>query len=124
MPKTLRPRRNGNLRFERPWEARVFGLALALSKQGYFEWEDFRQNLIKAIGEWEQQNPNTNDGWDYYDRWLLALERMVLESSLAVMESGQAFASPLVEHGILASPPMPRRPWAFISRRSRPPLAI
>ncbi|MCB9946654.1 MAG: nitrile hydratase accessory protein [Rhodospirillaceae bacterium] len=76
------PRRNGSLHFERPWEGRAFAMALALSKQGHFEWEAFRQNLIKAIGEWEAANPDTNEGWDYYERWLLALERIVLESAL------------------------------------------
>ena len=76
------PRQNGNFRFDRQWESRAFGVALSLSKSGYFEWEDFRQNLISAINDWEAENPNTSKGWDYYECWLLALERVTLQTGL------------------------------------------
>ena len=76
------PRQNGNFRFDRQWESRAFGMALSLSKSGYFEWEDFRKNLIRAINDWETENPNTSKGWDYYECWLLALERVTLQTGL------------------------------------------
>jgi hypothetical protein len=47
------PRSNGELLFQRPWEGRAFGMAIALSKKGHYEWEDFRQGLIASIAEWE-----------------------------------------------------------------------
>jgi hypothetical protein len=47
------PRLDGKLFFSNRWERDVFGLALSLSKAGCFEWEDFRQSLIAAIGRWE-----------------------------------------------------------------------
>lgn len=43
------PRRNGKLQFSSPWERDVFGIALALAKAGYFEWDDLRQCLIEAV---------------------------------------------------------------------------
>ena len=43
------PRSNGELVFQRIWEQRAFGIAIALSKRGYYEWEDFRQGLIASI---------------------------------------------------------------------------
>jgi hypothetical protein len=43
------PRQNGNFYFDREWEARAFGVALSLSKSGYFEWEDFRENLLRML---------------------------------------------------------------------------
>lgn len=76
------PRQNGNFYFDREWEARAFGVALSLSKSGYFEWEDFRENLVMVINEWEAEHPNTSEGWDYYECWLLALERVTLQSGL------------------------------------------
>ena len=43
------PRSDGKLYFSEEWQRTVFGMAMALAKDGHFEWEDFRQNLIKAI---------------------------------------------------------------------------
>ena len=76
------PRSNGELLFQRPWEGRAFGMAIALSKKGHYEWEDFRQQLIASIAEWEAEHCKDDPDWDYYLRWLLSLERLVLESSL------------------------------------------
>lgn len=76
------PRWNGELVFHAPWEARAFGLAVALSEQKHYAWEEFRQALITSIGEWEAKHTTDDPEWSYYDRWLLALERIVLKSKL------------------------------------------
>jgi nitrile hydratase accessory protein len=76
------PRSNGELLFQRPWEGRAFGMAIALSKKGHYEWEDFRQGLIGSIAEWEATHCKDDPDWDYYQRWLLALERLALASNL------------------------------------------
>lgn len=57
-------------------------MAIALAKQGHYEWEDFRQQLITSIGEWESAHALDDPSWDYYQRWLLALERLMVESNL------------------------------------------
>src|SRR5260370_33154723 len=76
------PRSNGELLFQRPWESKAFGMAIALSKKGHYEWEDFRQELISSIAEWEEKHRTEDPAWDYYLRWLLALERLLVESKL------------------------------------------
>lgn len=76
------PRSNGELLFRRLWEGRAFGIAIALSKKGHYEWEEFRHRLIASIAEWEAKHCNDDPDWDYYERWLLALENMVLEAGL------------------------------------------
>ena len=91
------PRANGALRFERDWEGRAFGLALALSKQGRYEWEDFRQQLIASIAEWEAVHPLDDRSWDYYERWLLALERLVVASGVVDEADWQARTTAVVE---------------------------
>lgn len=68
------PRRNGELVFDAPWEGRSFGLVLALHERGLFQWEEFRQQLKSSIAE--------NPEGDYYERWLVALERLLLQKSL------------------------------------------
>ncbi|MBE9113625.1 nitrile hydratase accessory protein [Nodosilinea sp. LEGE 07298] len=80
------PRDNGEILFQRPWEGRAFGMAIALSKKGHYEWEDFRQGLIESIAEWESTHCKDDPDWDYYLRWLASLENLVLESSLVSEE--------------------------------------
>jgi nitrile hydratase accessory protein len=77
------PRADGALQFTRRWERTAFGVALALSRDGHFEWEDFRQRLIAAIGVWENEHATDDPSWNYYDQWLAALESMVVASGIA-----------------------------------------
>jgi nitrile hydratase accessory protein len=74
------PRRNGELVFAAPWESRLFGLTMALHQAGAFDWEEFRERLIAAIGEWER-DPGAG-AWRYYERWQVALERLLAAKNL------------------------------------------
>ncbi|MEM7346236.1 MAG: nitrile hydratase accessory protein [Chloroflexota bacterium] len=47
------PRKNGELQFEEPWEARAFGLAVALNEQGTYPWKSFSEGLAHEIGQTE-----------------------------------------------------------------------
>lgn len=67
------PRSQGRMFFSEDWQRKLFGLTLALSKEGHFEWENFRKKLIQSIGEWEQTECTNQPPWDYYERFLLAL---------------------------------------------------
>jgi len=71
------PRSNGALCFTHSWERQAFGIALALARDGYFEWENFRSELIAEIDGWEKTHDFEDTSWDYYERWLAALERVV-----------------------------------------------
>lgn len=72
------PRRNGELVFDAPWQGRVFGMAVALTNQGQYDWEEFRQRLIDQIG----QADAVGDPSGYYERWLAAFERLLAERGL------------------------------------------
>ena len=67
------PRSDGKLFFNEKWKRTVFGLALALSKEGHFEWEDFRHKLINAIAAWEKDACAGETTWDYYEQYATAL---------------------------------------------------
>lgn len=72
------PRNNGELVFQAPWEGRAFGAAVALYDAGRFDWREFADRLIAEIAsEGDQGGPET-----YYERWLAALERLLLERGL------------------------------------------
>ena len=68
------PRQNGELVFEAPWEGRAFGMAVALSDQQVYEWDEFRTLLIDEIAEADARGAEST----YYQRWLAALERTLL----------------------------------------------
>jgi nitrile hydratase accessory protein len=72
------PRANGELVFAAPWEGRAFGLAVALSDARAFPWDDFRDRLIGTIVRDEAAGLPTT----YYERWLAALESVVLDRGL------------------------------------------
>ena len=74
------PRLNGELVFAAPWESRLFGLTMALHEAGVFAWDEFREHLIAAIGEWERQADAGT--WRYYERWQVALERLLAAKKL------------------------------------------
>jgi nitrile hydratase accessory protein len=72
------PRRNGELVFEAPWQGRAFGIGVALCERGLYEWREFQAKLIETIGEsGRQQEPAA-----YYEDWLRALERLLLDRGL------------------------------------------
>ncbi len=71
------PRTNGELVFRSPWEARSFGIAVALNDNGFYDWKDFTANLVEEISSAEDYDVET-----YYEKWLSALEQIVLEQRL------------------------------------------
>jgi nitrile hydratase accessory protein len=77
------PRSNGELVFEEPWQARAFGLAVGLVQEQGLDWEEFRRRLIDEIGAWEREHGDApGDTYEYYERWLAALERLVLDTGM------------------------------------------
>ena len=50
------PRENGELVFQAPWEARAFGLAVALNAKALYEWREFSAELAATIAAAEQNN--------------------------------------------------------------------
>jgi nitrile hydratase accessory protein len=70
------PRSNGELVFAEPWESRAFGLAMTLSDAGAFEWEEFRQALIKRIAGADHEH------FSYYRCWLDVLERVLVDRAV------------------------------------------
>ncbi|MBI2965012.1 MAG: nitrile hydratase accessory protein [Chloroflexi bacterium] len=67
------PRKNGELVFEEPWHGRAFGMAVALHEAGLYEWEEFRQELIRQIGSAESRGGR----FVYYEAWFGALEAVL-----------------------------------------------
>jgi nitrile hydratase accessory protein len=72
------PRQNGELVFSEPWEARAFGVAVALNEAGLYPWQAFSTRLAEEIAD----TRGSEEVDDYYARWLGALETLVEREGL------------------------------------------
>ena len=76
------PRKNGELVFEDVWEGRAFGLATAMHEGHRFDWEELRGRLIEEIAHADAHGEASG----YYERWLDAFERLLVEKGLVAPE--------------------------------------
>ena len=72
---------NGELAFEEPWQGRALGIASTLCAQGHYEWREFQEELIRAIGDWDR-GADAADEYRYYDHFLIALESLLRSKGL------------------------------------------
>lgn len=76
------PRDAGGPVFAEPWQAQAFALAVKLSEQGHFTWKEWAAALadeLKAAAE----RGEPDDGSQYYQHWLAALEHLVTTKGLS-----------------------------------------
>jgi nitrile hydratase accessory protein len=92
------PRSGDEPVFRAPWEARAFGMAVALHEAGLFAWPEFAERLARAIAaapddDGSPQRAACRDpdsgasggtpvGSRYYQHWLAALESLACERRL------------------------------------------
>ena len=92
------PRKSGELVFHDPWERRVFSLTVALCEQGLYQWDEFRDRLIAEIATAERA-ANTEAGHSsrpsYYESWLSAFEKLVIEKGICTPEQLRALTAEL-----------------------------
>lgn len=75
------PRANGEFVFEEPWEARAFGMVVAMHQADHFTWDAFRDRLIERIAA-----ASDDGGEAYYESWLGALEDVTIGHGLLTDE--------------------------------------
>jgi nitrile hydratase accessory protein len=63
--------------FAEPWQAQAFALAVRLSQQGHFTWKEWAAALAAELA-----TDPSDDGSRYYEHWLAALERLVIDKAL------------------------------------------
>lgn len=80
------PRSNGEIIFNNPWEGRVFAMAMYLYEQGIYPWKSFNEKFVQEIGEAERQHPDVDVVFTYYQHWMKALEKELLEKGVLSQE--------------------------------------
>ena len=67
--------------FKEPWEAAAFAMAVRLSEAGKFTWSEWVDYLSAEIAAAKQRgDPDLGDR--YYEHWLSALEKLVIDKGL------------------------------------------
>ena len=74
--------------FAEPWEAQAFALAVKLSEQGHFTWQEWAAILADELAS--ANCGNNDDGSHYYRYWLAALEKLVTMKGLTDREAMQS----------------------------------
>jgi nitrile hydratase accessory protein len=80
------PRDDDGPVFAEPWQAQAFALAVKLSEKGHFTWKEWAAALAAELRSAADRG-EPDDGSRYYEHWLAALERLVVEKGLTT-ESG------------------------------------
>lgn len=80
------PRRSGEITFGASWEKRAFGIAAALCQQGRFPFDDFRWRVVSEIMMWQQTSQGREESFRFWERWLRALERTLVDRGLLSWE--------------------------------------
>jgi nitrile hydratase accessory protein len=82
--------------FAEPWQAQAFALAVKLSEQGHFTWNEWATALADELQDGVRRG-EPDDGSRYYEHWLAALEKLVAEKGLtdsaALLTRKQAWVS-------------------------------
>ena len=81
-PISLSPPEDGGPVFAEPWQATAFALAVRLSADGHFSWQEWTITLADELKRASDRG-DPGDGSRYYDHWLAALERLVVAKGLS-----------------------------------------
>jgi nitrile hydratase accessory protein len=76
-PEAAPPRANGEPVFDAPWQSRAFGMVVSLHERGAFEWDAFRDRLADEL-----RRSGAGGATGYYESWLRAFHRLVVERDL------------------------------------------
>ena len=80
------PRKSGEPIFHSAWEKRAFGMAVSLCNKGLVPFDDLRWRVAAAISTWERANEGRELKFSFFERWLLALERLVIDQGIISRE--------------------------------------
>ena len=81
----LLPRDDDGPVFAEPWQAQAFAVVVELTEAGTLTREEWANHLGTVFKEAEARG-EYDTGHRYYDHWLTALERVVVEKNLAGWE--------------------------------------
>ena len=71
--------------FSEPWQAQAFAVVVQLTEAGELTWKEWAEHLGAVLREAEERG-EFDTGERYYEHWLTAVERLVVEKKLTGWE--------------------------------------
>jgi len=71
--------------FSEPWQAHAFAMVLLLHERGVFSWPQWADTLARRIRAAQLQG-DPDDGNNYYQHWLDALEEITITQGIATAD--------------------------------------
>ena len=71
--------------FAEPWQAQAFAVVVQLTEAGELTWKEWAEHLGAVLREAEERG-EFDTGERYYEHWLTAIERVVVEKKLTGWE--------------------------------------
>ena len=93
----LLPRDTDGPVFAEPWQAQAFAVVVELTDAGVLTREEWAERLSAALKEAEARG-EFDTGERYYDHWLVALERVIVEKGLAAKDELAEESAHIREH--------------------------
>ena len=59
--------------------------------------EEFRQEMIKTIKEWEDNHPLDDKSWNYYEIWVSVLEKLIYEKDVLNRSEVSSFFKKIID---------------------------
>ena len=75
--------------FAEPWQAEAFAITVALHDKGVFSWSEWADALSAEV----KKPDAAREGYDYYEHWLSALERLLSTKGVAGKDEIDALAA-------------------------------
>jgi nitrile hydratase accessory protein len=75
--------------FAEPWQAQAFALVVALHQRGLFTWSEWAAELSRQVA----RPGAAQDGSDYYQHWLAALEVLLSDKGVAARDRIEAVSA-------------------------------
>lgn len=76
------PDDGGGPTFDAPWQARAFGVAVALCEREAFDLSTFQARFAQRIDELDAESMQEDVEGTYYEQWLDCLEDVLLEAGV------------------------------------------
>lgn len=67
--------------FREPWQAAAFAMTMRLHQEEHFTWTEWTEHLAEEIAA-ARRRGEQDLGDTYYDHWLNALEKIVIDKGL------------------------------------------
>jgi len=83
--------------FAEPWQAQAFAVVVRLTEAGELTWQEWAERLGGVLREAEERGA-FDTGQRYYEHWLTAVERLVVDKNLAGQEELIRESEAILEH--------------------------